>query len=80
MQGVGTLVLGTLLVSVFSAVSVHSSPLSSLPPASVPRVFLSFKGKMHFCCLCSDCLTLLLCGCLQPLLEMASTAFLFKLI
>uniref|UniRef100_A0A671PXI1 Semaphorin-3F-like n=1 Tax=Sinocyclocheilus anshuiensis TaxID=1608454 RepID=A0A671PXI1_9TELE len=43
MQGVGTLVLGTLLVSVFSAVSVHSSPLSSLPPASAPRVFLSFK-------------------------------------
>uniref|UniRef100_A0A8C1VYR1 Sema domain, immunoglobulin domain (Ig), short basic domain, secreted, (semaphorin) 3Fa n=2 Tax=Cyprinus carpio TaxID=7962 RepID=A0A8C1VYR1_CYPCA len=43
MQGVGTLVLGTLLVSVFSAVLVHSSPLSSLPPASAPRVFLSFK-------------------------------------
>ncbi|KTF91006.1 hypothetical protein cypCar_00015879 [Cyprinus carpio] len=43
MQGAGTLVMGTLLVSVFSAVSVHSSPLSSLPPASVPRVFLSFK-------------------------------------
>ncbi|XP_073707240.1 semaphorin-3F-like [Garra rufa] len=43
MQGAGTLVLWTLLVSVFSAVSVHSSPLSSLPPASVPRVFLSFK-------------------------------------
>ncbi|RXN03816.1 semaphorin-3F-like isoform X1 [Labeo rohita] len=43
MQGARTLVLGTLLVSVFSAVSVHSSPLSSLPPASAPRVFLSFK-------------------------------------
>uniref|UniRef100_A0A671NSL2 Sema domain, immunoglobulin domain (Ig), short basic domain, secreted, (semaphorin) 3Fa n=1 Tax=Sinocyclocheilus anshuiensis TaxID=1608454 RepID=A0A671NSL2_9TELE len=52
MQGAGTLVLGTLLVSVFSAVSVHSSPLSSLPTASAPRVFLSFKelkstGTIH---------------------------------
>ncbi|XP_065135904.1 sema domain, immunoglobulin domain (Ig), short basic domain, secreted, (semaphorin) 3Fa isoform X1 [Paramisgurnus dabryanus] len=43
MQGAGTLVLGTLLVSVFSAVSVHSNLLSSLPPASAPRVSLSFK-------------------------------------
>ncbi|KAI7807960.1 putative sema domain [Triplophysa rosa] len=43
MQGARTLVLGTLLASVFSAVSVHSNLLSSLPPASVPRVSLSFK-------------------------------------
>ncbi|TSM36136.1 Semaphorin-3F [Bagarius yarrelli] len=40
------LFLGTLLVCVFSAVSVQSNPFASLPPLSAPRIYLSFKGNI----------------------------------
>ncbi|GAA6104867.1 sema domain, immunoglobulin domain (Ig), short basic domain, secreted, (semaphorin) 3Fa isoform X1 [Tachysurus ichikawai] len=43
-QSTRDLFLGTLLVSVFSAVSVQSNPFASLPPLSAPRIYLSFKA------------------------------------
>ncbi|KAK3574964.1 hypothetical protein QTP86_019707, partial [Hemibagrus guttatus] len=45
-QSTRDLFLGTLLVSVFSAVLVQSNPFASLPPLSAPRIYLSFKALM----------------------------------
>lgn len=46
-QSTRDLFLGTLLVSVISAVSVEGNPFASLPLLSAPRIYLPFKGKIY---------------------------------